>query len=102
VHTTAYAPTDLAGSVALIFEEVLGISMVKGGDDFFDLGGDSLSASQLLARIREVFMVSPPLTTIFETPTVDGLADLLAELMARDPRSTTDDDIQEDIRELDK
>lgn len=86
------AEVDLASTVALVFQEILGGTEIRGGDDFFDLGGDSLSATQLVARIREVFLVRLPLTAVFDTPTVDGLAQVIGELMAEAPQSSVDSD----------
>ncbi|MGZ4135145.1 MAG: phosphopantetheine-binding protein, partial [Tumebacillaceae bacterium] len=42
-------------------------------DNFFLIGGHSMLATQLIARIREAFAVDLPLLTIFEAPTANGL-----------------------------
>ena len=56
-----------------LFEEVLG-HPVGIEEDFFKLGGHSILATQLLLRIRKQFEVELSIGTIFERPTVKGLA----------------------------
>src|SRR5215211_708643 len=63
-----------------IWVEVLGVAQVGVHDDFFELGGHSLRATQLLSRVREVFQVELPLLSLFEEPTLSGLADRLEEV----------------------
>ena len=50
--------------------EILGIERVGAGDNFFDLGGNSLSAMQVVARMEKTFNVRVPLKTFFESPTI--------------------------------
>jgi phthiocerol/phenolphthiocerol synthesis type-I polyketide synthase E len=73
---------EVERSVAVLFAEVLGVADAAAGGDFFELGGDSLVASQLVARLRETFSVPVPLRAIFETPTVAGLARTVDSLIA--------------------
>ncbi|HEY2294552.1 MAG TPA: amino acid adenylation domain-containing protein, partial [Thermoanaerobaculia bacterium] len=65
-------PTEelLAG----IFTEVLGVEGVGLEESFFALGGHSLAAMRLQARVRETLGAELPLSRIFETPTVASLA----------------------------
>ncbi|MDP8993281.1 MAG: non-ribosomal peptide synthetase, partial [Actinomycetota bacterium] len=64
-------------AVARIWSDVLGIEGIGADDDFFDLGGHSLQATQVVSRLRQAFDVDLPVRAIFESPTVRGLATAL-------------------------
>jgi amino acid adenylation domain-containing protein len=64
-------------TVADAWEAVLGVSP-GAHDNFFDLGGHSLRATQVMARVRRAFGVELPLRALFEAPTVAGLAERAA------------------------
>ena len=66
--------------IAEMFAEVLGQEKVGLYDSFFDAGGHSLLAVQLIGRIRKVFSVDPPLRFFFENPTVQGVAETVQAL----------------------
>ncbi|MFP2903435.1 phosphopantetheine-binding protein, partial [Corallococcus sp. 4LFB] len=43
-------------------------------DNFFDLGGNSLLATQVVSRLRDRFAISVPLQAFFQAPSISGLA----------------------------
>ncbi|MEU1981377.1 amino acid adenylation domain-containing protein [Nocardia sp. NPDC019395] len=66
--------TLLEEVVADAFAQVLHVDRVGADDDFFSLGGDSLSASLVVARVGAALDVRVPVRALFEAPTVTGLA----------------------------
>ena len=72
--------TDLEATLARIWGEVLGIGQVGVDDDFFELGGNSLLGVQLVAQVRKVVGARLPMRTLFDEPTVAGIAAKVAAL----------------------
>ncbi|WP_443725910.1 amino acid adenylation domain-containing protein [Rhodococcus rhodochrous] len=66
--------TESERIVARVWAEVLGIERVGADDSFFDLGGNSLVATRVVARINEATGASLAIRELFEDPTVAGLA----------------------------
>ena len=60
--------------VAALFSEATGSASVGAQDDFFQLGGHSLGAMRVAARLRELFEVPASPSLLFERPTVAALA----------------------------
>jgi hypothetical protein len=58
-------------------------------DDFFDLGGNSLVAVQLIAQVRKEFGVKVPMQTLFEGATVARMAARVAQLRGAEPAGST-------------
>jgi acyl carrier protein len=68
-------------SIAKIWAEVLGIEQVGIHDNFFALGGDSLLATQVLARLESTLRWQASFHTFFEYPTVAELAKMMRQNM---------------------
>lgn len=60
--------------IAEFLRQVLGLAEVSREDNFFEIGGHSLLAVQLLARIEDQLAVELPLRAIFEHPVLADLA----------------------------
>jgi acyl carrier protein len=80
--------TALETGLADIWQEVLGVPQPHRHANFFALGGNSLLAAQVVARILDVFHVELPLSVLFEYPTLSALAVRIGEL------STSSDDAE--------
>lgn len=90
------ARSELETRLAAICAEILNIDRVGIADDFFEIGGRSLLATQLLARVYAEYDVKIPLAELFERPTVAALATRVEtyrwarELVSSEDRSSDD------------
>jgi amino acid adenylation domain-containing protein len=73
--------TETEKSVAAIWSELLNVEGVGIEDDFFDLGGQSMTAVGLVARLRAAFDLNIELAMLFERPTISGLAEAIDVLV---------------------
>lgn len=82
-HRNSIAPrTTTEKMMARLWTEIFQLERVGVHSNFFDLGGQSLRATQLLSRVRQTFQVDVPLRTLFEASTVASLAEIVDQRRA--------------------
>jgi thioesterase domain-containing protein/acyl carrier protein len=74
--------------LAELWEQVLGVNIIGRHDGFFEQGGHSLLAVQLVARIEQTLGVRLPIAALFQAPTVAQMADLLQQNYELTPWTT--------------
>src|SRR5262249_49855683 len=90
LQPTTTAPSNGAGSVAHnsiavvthVWREVLQRGDIGPEENFFDLGGDSLKALEVISRLQELLRIDVPLIVFFEDPTITHLAGVVTEFIA--------------------
>jgi phthiocerol/phenolphthiocerol synthesis type-I polyketide synthase E len=74
--------TELEEQIAVLWQTILGIERVGINDSFFELGGDSLLATQLLSRLQAIFPIELSLRDLLvQVPTVTQQANLIDQLL---------------------
>lgn len=78
---TSYAEANDPVEMVLtkLWVQAIGVDPIGIHDDFSQLGGDSLVAAQIVARVNEIFSLTRPLNSLFETPTIATLAMFVQE-----------------------
>ncbi|HKV13052.1 MAG TPA: SDR family NAD(P)-dependent oxidoreductase, partial [Thermoanaerobaculia bacterium] len=81
--STGYVPPadELERDIAEIWQEVFAIERIGIEDDFFELGGDSLVALQLVSRLSDAIGLELRVRNLFEAPTIAALASYVEEAM---------------------
>jgi acyl carrier protein len=77
----AYVPprSIVEAILSRIWTEVLSLDAVGVYDNFFDLGGHSLAAMQVVSRILKNFQLEIPLQSLFQSPTVSAMAAIITK-----------------------
>jgi len=84
--------------IAGIWADLLPRGQVGVEDNFFDLGGDSLLATQVVSRMRSAFDIELPLRRFFEGSTVAALAAVVEDLLVDKLESMPDEDAARRLR----
>ncbi|PAX59718.1 non-ribosomal peptide synthetase [Brunnivagina elsteri] len=82
-----------------LWAQVLKLDRVGIRDNFFEMGGHSLLAAQLIARIRQVFAVDLPMRTLFEASTTAELVERVETILWAAQAVNTNNDMMEDYEE---
>ena len=69
-------PTERA--IAEIWQDILKIDKIGVHDNFFNLGGDSLTAIQMIGHLRHLFLINIPLMNFFENPTISDISSYIS------------------------
>jgi thioesterase domain-containing protein len=73
----AHAANHVEAQLMRIWDDLIDVPDVGRHDNFFELGGHSLLLPRLIDRVQRDFGVTLPLGTVFQTPTLSGLAELI-------------------------
>lgn len=68
---------ELMAVLARLWASILNSELPKRGDNFFEQGGSSLLALQLIVSVREELRIDARLATLFENPTFGEFSDVL-------------------------
>jgi NAD(P)-dependent dehydrogenase (short-subunit alcohol dehydrogenase family) len=73
ISETATRSADVATVVTDTWRQLLGIDAIGHDDDFYDLGGNSLLATQAVSRLRRAFDIELSVRVLFDQTTIAGL-----------------------------
>ncbi|OAB44753.1 non-ribosomal peptide synthetase [Paenibacillus glacialis] len=71
--------TDTENQLAQLWQEVLGLQQIGVHDNFFDIGGHSMRATMLVAKIHKEMAINLPLKVVFQSPTIEQMAQIIID-----------------------
>lgn len=74
--------TEIERAIAQIWQQILQVEQVGAADNFFDLGGHSLSMIRVHSQVKEMFSVDISLVNMFRYPTIASLAEHCNQVMS--------------------
>ncbi|MCP4259970.1 MAG: non-ribosomal peptide synthetase, partial [Planctomycetes bacterium] len=81
-------------ALANIWQDVIGVSRIGIHDNFFDIGGHSLLALQLISQVNQAFQLQLPLRQLFDTPTIAEFALSVEDILFDEINSLTDEETE--------
>ena len=88
---------QVESTVVDIWRDLFGIENIRPGDNFFDHGGNSLIALQLVAQLRTSFKIDLPLRVVFESQTATALAGRIFEMITQEQEMAELDSLLREI-----
>ncbi len=85
---------DLELALADLWSQTLGVEQIGAGDDFFDLGGNSLFAVQLVSRISQRFSVEASAALLFDSRNIGALAAAIEDLLLAKVANLSEEEAQ--------
>ena len=83
-----------------IWQQLLGLELVGVHDSFFELGGDSLFATQLVSQLCKTFQIELPYKSFFNAPTIAELAEVIVRKLTEEIDPDTLTNALEEIEQL--
>ena len=84
LRTKYYIPrNEIEKCLVRIWEDLLDVHPIGIHDNFFDLGGHSLSSARVVSRVFEQYQLEIPLQSLFQAPTIAEMAAVIAEHQAK-------------------
>jgi len=93
-HAFVAPRTSTEEVLAEIWCEVLGLEKVGIDENFFEIGGHSLRAIQVISRVREIIQVELSMRDFFESPTIEALAGIIADALVREISALPEEEAQ--------
>ena len=94
------AGNEFERAVSSIWMEVLGIDDLGVHENFFDIGGTSLPALQIVARCEQAFDIELPLARFFGEPTVAGLAETIEFILVEQLEALSEEEAERALESL--
>jgi acyl transferase domain-containing protein len=85
---------ELEQDIARVWQEFLGYDRIGIYDDFFEINGDSLTATQLITRLQHIYPVEISLQRFFEKPTIANLAQIIKELLVEKVKNLSEEELE--------
>jgi NADP-dependent 3-hydroxy acid dehydrogenase YdfG/acyl carrier protein len=79
------ASNEIEQVIINVWQEVLGIDRLGARDNFFDLGGNSLTGLKVISRLKKELKIDIPVVALFEGPTASDLARVISKGDAQGP-----------------